>query len=313
MRPLVPGLLLSPLVALCPLAALAQPPAGTDQAIASLLEERLLLPSDRVWLALPPGEPTAQDLAVADAFLQALTARGMAVSGHLGLAQTPSTGGFLQQLDALRALGVTKILSFGRTDDVGTVTVRLADVPGGWLSTVRTVNLSASRPPASPGAGSFLADAGLVSWNPKHGVGLQYSSLSGSGATYRHWFASGWGAQIAGIPAISVENLQTSGFVNLGVQGMRSILKTDRLRLYGLVGAGMLYRPNVTAYADPTPVTGNTWDLGLAPGLGLDYRVFDRVLLSGAMGYTFSRHAPVSGPPRYAYSPGFTLGAMIEW
>ncbi len=321
MRHVVPGMALAGALALCALPAHAQSASATDKAVQDLLDQKLLRPADRVWLALPAGDRAASDLAVADAFGKALTAKGVAVMGNVGMAPVPTTGGFQQQLDALRTMGVTKVLSFGQTDDLGNLTVRVSEIPGGWLTAVRSVNLGATGV-TSPTGTVTLGPSGVipaervVPWNPRHGVGLQYSALSGSGAAYRHWSESGWGVQIAGIPALSFSDNRTSGFVNLGLQGMKAFLKTDRLRLYTLLGVGALYRPNETRYTSPTasaPLTGSAWDLGLAPGLGIDYRIQDRFILTGALGYTFSRQSFASEVPTYAYSPGITLGTMIEW
>jgi opacity protein-like surface antigen len=303
--------------------AQAQSVAAADRLVQELLAAQDLQPSDRIWIALPLGEPSARDVAVADALSEALTARGLTVMGNLGIAPSPTDSyGFQTQLAALKAMGVTKILGVGQTDDLGNLKLRIIEAPGGWLKRVKTVNLgdvASESKTMLAGPGGVIPVERLVSWNPRHGVGLQYSSLSGSGATYRHWTESGWGIQLAGIPALTFTNNRMEGFVNVGLQGMRSFLKTDRLRLYTLLGIGALYRPNVTySRFDPdsqtySPKTGDAWDLGLAPGLGMDYRVHDRILLTGALGYTFSRQSVSTDAPTYAYSPGFTLGTLIEW
>ncbi|MNR78860.1 hypothetical protein D3C72_95600 [compost metagenome] len=301
----------------------AQSAAAADRLVQELLETQDLKPSDRVWIALPLGEPSARDIAVADMLSEALYARGLTVMGNLSIAPSPTDSyGYQSQLAALKAMGVTKVLGLGQTADLANLKLRVIEIPGGWLKRVRTVDLgdAAMEAPAAVAEPSGEAtDERIASGTPRHGVGLQYSSLSGSGATYRHWTESGWGFQIAGIPALSFANNRTEGFVNLGLQGMHSFLKTDTLRLYTLLGIGALYRPNVMhSRFDPgsnstVTQTGDAWDIGLAPGLGMDYRVFDRILLTGALGYTFSRQSFSAEAPTYAYSPGFTLGTMIEW
>lgn len=318
-----PVLALTVAIAAVAPAAHAQSAAAADRLVQDMLASQDLQPSDRIWIALPLGEPTARDMAIADTLSEALSARGLTVMGNLGIAPSPTDSyGFQTQLAALKAMGVTKILGIGQTDDLGNLKLRVIEVPGGWLKRVKTVNLGDVATPDKTvlvGPSGAIPVERLVSWDPRHGVGLQYSSLSGSGATYRHWTPGGWGVQIAGIPALSFNNNRTEGFVNMGMQGMRSFLKTDRMRLYGLLGVGALYRPNISrSRVDPdtttySTVTGDAWDLGLAPGLGMDYRVHDRILLTGALGYTFSRQSFSTDAPTFAYSPGITLGTMIEW
>ncbi len=302
----------------------AQSLTATDRVVQDLLDQKALLPADRIWIAQESEEPTSSEIAIADTFSKALTGRGLAVMGNVGMAQVPAAGGFREQLDALKAMGVTKLLSFGRSDDLGNLTVRVVEVPGGWLKRVSTVNLGSGSTASAPGTVTISPDGLIpgerqIPWNPGHGVGLQISSLSGSGASYRHWTESGWGFQVAGIPALSYDGKKVSGFVNLGLQGMKTLLKTDRLRLYTLLGIGALYRPNEvrTRFDDASQGyvtrTGDAWDLGIAPGLGVDYRIYDRFVLSGALGYTFSRQSFATELPSYAYSPGFTLGTLIEW
>ncbi len=302
--------------------AQAQSLAAADRVVQDLLAEKLLLPTDKVWLALPSAEPFSRDVAVADALSQAMTARGLAVMGNVAMAQRPAEDGFQRQLAALKEMGVTKLVSLSPLDDLGTVTLRIVEIPGGWLKSVRSVSMGSGGTVASPpisSSGGMIPDEGVVSWNPQQGVGLQYSSLSGSGATYRRWGANGWGFQIAGIPALSFVNNRTAGFVNLGLQGMSTFLKTDRLRLYTLLGVGALYRPNESRSrwdSDTQTVStqeGAAWDVGIAPGLGVDYRIYERFLLTGALGYTFSRQSFAAEPPSYAYSPGITLGTLVEW
>lgn len=318
-----------PVLALVSMIAAIAPPAhaqsvqAADRLVQELLTAQDLQPSDKVWIALPLGEPSARDLAIGDALSEALTERRITVMGNLGFAPSPTDSyGYESQLKALKNMGVTKILGISQSDDLGNLKLRIVEVPGGGLKRVKTVNLgdlAPTQPTVIVGPGGVVPAERVVSWNPRHGVGLQYSSLSGSGAAYRHWTESGWGFQIAGIPAVSFANNRTEGFVNFGLQGMRSVLKTDSLRVYTLVGIGALYRPNVTrSRFDPdsnslVTQSADAWDAGLAPGVGVDYRVHDRILLSGALGYTFSRQSYSSEAPTYAYSPGFTLGTMIEW
>jgi hypothetical protein len=319
------------LVATIATMAIAQPAhaqslTAADHVVQDLLAQKALLATDKVWLAQDADEPSTRDIAIADTFSKALTARGLAVMGNVGMAQVPAEGGFQVQLDTLRAMGVTKLLSFGQRDDLGNLTVRIVEVPGGWLKHVSTVNLGSGAVAAAPGTVTIgptgdrvIPSERLIPWNPRHGVGLQYSSLSGSGASYRHWTESGWGYQIAGIPALAYNQNQISGFVNLGLQAMRTVLKTDRLRLFTLLGIGALYQPNLkrSRYDDATQAfvsqTGEAWDVGIAPGLGVDYLIHDRFVLTGALGYTFSRQSFSAETPSYAYSPGLTLGTLIEW
>jgi len=301
----------------------AQSAAAADRLVQDLLASQDLQASDRIWIALPLGEPSARDMAIADTLSEALSARGIAVMGNLGIAPSPTDSyGFQTQLAALKAMGVTKVLGIGQSDDLGNLKLRVIEIPGGWLKRVKAVNLGDVAAPDKTvivGPGGAIPVERLVNWDPRHGVGLQYSSLSGSGASYRHWTPGGWGVQIAGIPALSFTKNRTEGFVNMGLQGMRSFLKTDRLRLYGLLGVGALYQPNVSrGRVDPgtnlfSTQTGDAWDLGLAPGIGVDYRVHDRILLSGALGYTFSRQSFAADAPTFTYSPGVTVGTVIEW
>lgn len=308
----------------------AQSTAGADRLVQELIAQQHLQGTDKVWLALPSGDRTTRDIAVCDAVSAALSARGIAVMWDVGLASSLTSGGYQEQIAALKAMGVNKLVSFGRVDDVGSLTLRVAEVPGGWIKAVRTVNLGPGGGPAAPAAvvvGGPTPLSGptvvippdrLINWNPGHGLGLQYSSLAGSGATYRNWKGS-WGWQVAGIPALAFTDGQASGFVNMGLQGMYTLLKTDNLRLHTLLGMGALYRPSETrsVYNPTTGIspsrTGEAWDLGLAPGIGLDYRIFDRFLVTGALGYTFSRQSFIDEEATFAYSPGFTIGTVIEW
>lgn len=312
-------------VAFAPLAvapaAQAQGLPATDRIVQELITTGQLSTMDKVWLTLSTEERTEDDQAVCDAFAASLAARGIAVAWDVGLARSVATGGYREQLAALQAMGVTRILSFGSADDRGNLSLRVVQVPGGWLSSVRQVDLTAAKPPAPSAREARLERLAPVpfDWNPQHGLGIQYSSLSGSGATYRRWLPSGWGVQIAGIPALSLTNNQTQGFVNLGLQGMAPLLKTDSLRLYTLLGIGALYQPHVVRYSYDYDTqlgssrTADAWDIGLAPGIGLDFRVHERILLTGALGYTFSRSTFGGDPARYGYSPGITLGSVVEW
>lgn len=312
-------------VALAPLALApavqAQSLPATDRIVQELLTQGQLSTTDKVWLAPPSDERTANDLAVCDALAASLSARGIAVAWDVGLARSIAAGGYRDQLTALQAMGVTRVLSFGSADDLGQISLRVVQVPGGWLKSVRQVDLAEAETPVASAREARLERLAPVpfNWNPQHGLGVQYSSLSGSGATYRRWLPSGWGVQIAGIPALSMTNNQAQGFVNLGLQGMAPLLKTDSLRLYTLLGVGALYQPKVTRYSydyekqQDNSRSAEAWDIGIAPGIGLDFRVHERILLTGALGYTFSRTTYGGDPARYGYSPGITLGSMVEW
>lgn len=302
------------------LPAPAQSLPSAERIVAELLKDQLLSPSDKVWIALPSDDRSEREIAACDALSMALSARGIAVAWDVGMASAPAGGGFQEQLAALKGMGATKLLSLGRSDDLGNLTLRIADLPGGWLRSIRTVTLDRNvRDERLEGKASILPAERTATWSPRQGVGVQYSSLSGSGASYRRWSENGWGFQVAGIPALSFTDSRTTGFVNLGLQGMSPLLKTDRLRLYTLLGLGALYRPNEVRHTyDPetqlsTSYVGTAWDLGLAPGVGVDYRIHDRFLLTGALGYTFSRQSFGPATSSYGYSPGVTLGTLIEW
>lgn len=327
--PLTTALAVSAIVLAAP--ARAESFSAADQFVTDLMQRKLILQSDKVWLATQTSNRSAQDLAACDAISGALAAQGVAVMWDVGLVSTPATGSFQDQLTALKNLGASKLMALGPIDDMGSMTVRIVEVPSGWLKGVRTARLSrigaisgepiqsAPEVPATsiaPISVSLPSD-NTFQWTPSHGVGLQYSLLSGSGVTYRRWHENGWGYQVSGIPALSFSSGKASGFINLGMQGMLVHLQTNRMRLYSMFGIGAYYRPSETRYYTPEGTygerTGEAWDIGIAPGLGLDYRLYDRFVLTGALGYTFSRQKFHIDPETYGYSPGVSLGLMLEW
>lgn len=162
------------------------------------------------------------------------------------------------------------------------------------------------------GASPALADpsgssAGLLEASPlashTQGVGVQVSWLSGSGLTYRRWLDNGFGFQVSGVPFLT----SGSSFINVGGQVMKEFFRSRTVRGYGLLGAGLAYSYGGTSYdnngaqvAAPTSL-----NVGIPLGIGGEWFVTDNLAFTAGAGYTLA--FPLS------FSPGGTIGLMLEW
>lgn len=308
--------LLAALVAVPLLAtpALAQTAAGWAD---SLVEKQLVAPGDRVWLSPVEMQWSAADLQFLDDLTAALLERKVQVVRDLSFPST-SQDDVRKPLAMLKELGVTKVLSYTRARDDESANFRILQVPSGLALAVETITVHAKAPDKPT-----LASTPVRPVNYTRALGVAVSFLSGSGLTYRRWFDNDWGFQVSGVPWMTLQEGMLTGFTNLGAQAMMPIFKGDRIRLFGLLGFGALYTASrTTTYPDndytKPPVYGlsTRTDLGLAPGIGLDYLFLNNFAVTAALGYTFSQSSESgvnNGAPRPGFSPGGTIGALVYW
>ncbi len=293
------------------LPAAAQTAAGWAD---SLIKKKLVAPGDRVWLQPVELKWSQADLQVMDDLTAALLARKVAVVRDLSFpGPRPEDR---EPLEHLKGLGVSKVLSYTRGVDDDSANFRVVEVPSGLVVAVEPISAKGEPDKAT------IAETPVRPVNYGRAMGLSVSNLSGSGITYRRWFENDWGYQVAGIPFVSVSNNEPSGFVNLGVQGMMPFFKGQRVRLYGLLGLGALYnRTQTTAYPPQNPdgtyppgvpAVSERWDLGVAPGVGVDYLFFNNLGVTAAVGYTFSRQSGTQGAS-WGLSPGGSFGVLVYW
>lgn len=311
------SLTLAALVSVPMIAAPAAAQSATGW-VETLIQKKLVTPGDRIWLSPMELKWSAADLQSLDDLTAALLAykvpvvRDLAFPSDLG-------GDPRRPFAMLKELGVTKVLSYTRARDEDSAAFRILEVPSGLVLAVETITAPTHPQPDKPG----IAETPSRPANYSRALGLSLSFLSGSGLTYRRWFANDWGVQVAGIPFVTVSNSVPTGFLNLGLQGMMPLFKGERIRLYGLMGVGAGYNvSNYATYPAPGPdgivgapvmVFRDRWDLGVAPGLGLDYLFYNNFALTGAVGYTFSRTSGNDAAPSWALGPGGTIGALVYW
>lgn len=138
------------------------------------------------------------------------------------------------------------------------------------------------------------------------GLGLSISWLAGSGLTYRHWFNNGTGLQVAATPFFQPSGGTISGFANVGLQGMHTVLHAETFRAFWILGYGLLVMTNGT--------DSPSMDHGVAPGIGLDYYPTKNLALHAALAYTVSYKIRPAGKDFDAglgFSPGGALGAFF--
>lgn len=309
------SLVLAALVA-CPLMAAPAAAQTADGWVDALIQKKLVGPGDRVWLSPLELSFSAADLQFLDDLSAALIARKVTVVRDLAFPSS-SASDLRQPLGMLKELGVTKVLSYTRARDEGSANFRVLEVPSGMALAVETITAEA-RQPDKP----TIAETPYRPANYTRALGVTVSYLSGSGLTYRHWLENDWGFQVSGVPFMSLQEGQLTGFANLGLQAMMPIFKGDRVRLFGLLGFGAAYTANRNAsypdgnYSNPVYTLATRTDLGIAPGIGLDYLFFNNFALTAALGYTFSqttRSDYQNGAPQPGLSPGGTIGALIYW
>jgi hypothetical protein len=114
-----------------------------------------------------------------------------------------------------------------------------------------------------------------------NGLGFTAGLLSGVGIAYRRHFASRWGVQVGGVAFGDKSNL----FLSVGVNVMRTLSLTQRIRFYAVFGAstfysgseGYTYRTDCGISTDPKacdPVdTGwqNSASLNFGAGIGMEF------------------------------------------
>ncbi len=115
-----------------------------------------------------------------------------------------------------------------------------------------------------------------------NGLGFGAGALSGVGIAYRRHFASKWGVQVAGIAFGDASSL----LANLGVNLMRTLSRTQKVRFYALAGVSTFYSgsegysypvcdPSVS-YDSCAPVsTGwqNSGSLNFGAGIGMEFEL----------------------------------------
>lgn len=130
------------------------------------------------------------------------------------------------------------------------------------------------------------------------GVGIQMSWLSGSGLTYRRWLPEGWGLQVAAFPYFTGDYY----FFNPGGQVMKEMFRNDNIRAYGLAGVGL------ATYG--SSYSGSGFQLGIPVGGGLDWFWGKNFAVTMGVGYTLAFTSQSNMP---SFTPGGTIGAMLEW
>lgn len=277
--------------------------ASTAERFAEALARRKLVEaSDRLWLAPDPLRWDAAEVTFLDALTAALIARGLQVMRSPAVVAPGREG-----LAVPKDLGVTKVLSYTLLRDDERATFRLIDARSGLVQVVEPLSTAQAAP---------SAPAEFAPRNYMRALGVGASNIAGSGLTYRRWYENGWGYQVAGLPIVTVDQNVWRTWVNLGAQAMLSIYRTDRVRLFGLLGLGAAYTsnpnydPNTGTY---TGASSNRWDLGVAPGIGADVFVFNNVALTAALGYTVSRTTLDAEVPQYGLNPGATVGVLVYW
>ena len=133
-------------------------------------------------------------------------------------------------------------------------------------------------------------------------LGVQYSTISGSGLCYRGWGADGLGFSVAGIPYQTTDGEKATGFINFGGQVMKAIYEGPMTRLYGLAGAG----------------TGIFFDSGrrdqnLTLGIGADWAMSQKFLFTAAIGYSQSSQFRDAGKNTSTFEPGYTFGMFFAF
>ncbi|MEB3188475.1 MAG: hypothetical protein VKP72_13685 [bacterium] len=140
----------------------------------------------------------------------------------------------------------------------------------------------------------------------QNNVGIQYSTLQGSGLCYRNWLGDGLGFSVAGIPYQTMDETQTppksSGFVNFGGQLMKAFYEGPGSRLYGLAayGTGIFY-------------DAGRRDQNISLGVGADWALGPKFLATAAIGYSQATQSRDNGPTTTSFSPGYTFGFFFAF
>ena len=171
---------------------------------------------------------------------------------------------------------------------------------------------TAKTPPALPGT-DLTHDA----------IGMGVSWISGSGIIYRHYDKSEFGYQVAGIPWVTGQWT----LFNVGAQVMQRIMTRDQVSMHWLLGFGYAYMKNnwLTDWQQQSEHV----DLGIAPGVGIDYSLGKNWWVTGALSYTFGaqwgldKSGNVSKPTNgrgtplqdwfWNFTPGLGAGILYAW
>lgn len=135
---------------------------------------------------------------------------------------------------------------------------------------------------------------------PLDAIGLTVSWVSGSGLMYRHFFDD-IGIQVSGVPYVTGD----VAFLNFGGQVMYRVIKRYPFQFSPMIGVGYAFNKN-TFLSGPEKA-----DMGIAPGVQLDY-AFNRNLWAFAhIGYTFG--AQVTSSMTADFKPGGGIGTYFAF
>ncbi len=155
----------------------------------------------------------------------------------------------------------------------------------------------------APAEAEEEAPASSPTFGYKNNLGAQFSTISGSGICYRSWLSDGFGFSVAGIPFQTTDGDKQSGFVNFGGQVMKSFYEGPMARLYALAGAG------TGIFFD-----SNRQDTNVSAGLGADYVMAPKVLLTAAIGYSqATQNRRNENKVSTSFEPGYTFGVFFTF
>jgi len=159
---------------------------------------------------------------------------------------------------------------------------------------------ASTAPPPPPPPAVVAEQPAAETLYPPDAIGLAVSWVSGSGLMYRHFFDD-WGIQVCGVPYVT----GNVAFLNFGGQVMYRVIKRYPFQFSPLLGVGYAFNKNTFLSASEKA------DMGIAPGVQLDY-AFNRNLWAFAhIGYTFG--AQVTTSMTADFKPGGGLGAYFAF
>jgi len=159
-----------------------------------------------------------------------------------------------------------------------------------------------SPPPAPPAVVAEQPAADTL--YPPDAIGLGVSWVSGSGLVYRHWVDETWGFQLGGIPYVQ----GTFAFVNFGGQIMYRAIKRYPYQFSPLLGIGYAYNKNSWFVQN-----GEKTDIGLAPGVQLEYALNRNLWAYAHIGYTMGAQITTGATPSADFRPGGGLGMFFAF
>jgi len=134
----------------------------------------------------------------------------------------------------------------------------------------------------TPQPASGEASAQRAGVSSRHGIGFSAGLLSGLGFAYRRHFANDFGVHIGGV----AWGNRTDSFTSLGVEVLRTFSRSDKVRFYGVAGAGLFrndeqYDDYSGCYPVPPPASGGSscpterrevsGSLSLGAGIGMEF------------------------------------------